>query len=634
MRKRLTFIVPIFVLFTLLAIAGTITIANSGTTQVSTIVQTQDITAQKLALLETIAKKDLKKADDLFSLMTANITQNNNLDEAVYEIGKEYQYNLWNTEKANQAHNFNVEHFPDTKYGMLSNVEIIRSLIRNGKKTADSEVQKWQNKYSNQPEQAMGAYIIARAYAGNNKEEKAVELFQYAAAIAPKNIYGMLSQIRYDAAKKNYSAADVVADYLIASSPDSEDVKQGISDLANYYRDKKVFANAIHFYQAEIDTWNEYDDQVEPYTKMIYSYIDMNDTAKAKFLIDKIQDELKENPKLARANFDIANYYLKTGDSENALQLHEYNVQNYRDSLESLWSQAAQVWYYVRNSDEDKANTKYAEMLFIYANEKTLPKEVFQIGDIYIEVDNTEKARSLYQQVLDEWPESEYVFNAKAGFIKADIHNGYDEAAMTGVDNLMAEYMENTGLPHAVFSFGEQYWDLAQSEKRKLPKGRLAVRTKGDSEKMVYYYSEALSLWERIINQLPESQNLSTAYRMAAEASRAMGEHETALQYFKAFVEKWPEDNYAGHCQFMVCSTYQSMAGKGIITEEEAYKSMKIEYEKMVQNYPDNPQCSTVHAYINDYEINHNPVKVPLTVEEVIKMIESDENSQVKGGTK
>ena len=57
------------------------------------------------------------------------------------------------------------------------------------------------------------------------------------------------------------------------------------------------------------------------------------------------------------------------------------------------------------HNDEENAYIKYAEMLAIYANEKTLPKEVFQIGDIYIEVDNTEKARALYQQVLDEWPE-------------------------------------------------------------------------------------------------------------------------------------------------------------------------------------------------------------------------------------
>ncbi len=633
MRKKLTFIAPILAVFAFIAIAATITIANSGTNS-SPAVSSLDINTQRLVLLDAISKKDLDQADAAFNLMVTNFAQNNKLDEIVYETGKEYQYSLRNTEKANEVHNYNVQHFPDTKYGMLSNVEIIRSYIRSGKKKADAEVDLWLSKYSSQPEQAMGAYIIASDYAGNKKEEKAVELFEYAAAIAPKDIFGMLSQIRYDAATKNYSAAEVVADYLIASSPDSEDVKQGISDLADYYRDKKQFANAINFYQAQIDTWNEYDDQAELYKKMIYSYIDMNDTANTKTLIDKIQVELAENPKLARANFDIANYYLKTGDAANALLLHEFNVENYTDSLESLWSQAAQVWYYVRNGDEENAYIKYAEMLAIYANEKTLPKEVFQIGDIYIEVDNTEKARALYQQVLDEWPESEYVFNAKAGFIKADIHDGYDEAAMIGIDNLMAEYMENKGLPRAVFSFGEQYWDLAQAEKRKLPQGRNAVRTEGDTYKMDYYYSQALTLWEKIIVQLPESQNLSTAYQMAAEAARAMREHEIALKYFKAFVENWPDDERAGHCQFMVCSTYQSLMSKGILPEEEAYELMKAEYEKMVRDYPDNPQCRTVYAYINDYEINHTPVQVPQTIEELMKLIESGENSQAEGGAK
>ena len=119
---------------------------------------------------------------------------------------------------------------------------------------------------------------------------------------------------------------------------------------------------------------------------MIYSYIDAENIENVRPLIDTMQKDLAGNPKLARTNFDIANYFLNSGDSESALKLHAYNVRNYTDSLESLWSQTAIVWYNVREGDDETADMEYAKMLDIYKDEKTLPKEVFQIGDIYLEV--------------------------------------------------------------------------------------------------------------------------------------------------------------------------------------------------------------------------------------------------------
>ena len=66
---------------------------------------------------------------------------------------------------------------------------------------------------------------------------------------------------------------------------------------------------------------------------MIYSYIDAEDIENVRPLIDTMQKDLAGNPMLARTNFDIANYFLNSGDSESALNLHAYNVRNYTDSI-------------------------------------------------------------------------------------------------------------------------------------------------------------------------------------------------------------------------------------------------------------------------------------------------------------
>ena len=270
-------------------------------------------------------------------------------------------------------------------------------------------------------------------------------------------------------------------------------------------------------------------------------------------------------------------------------------------------------------------------MLSLYESEKTLPKEVFQIGDIYVEVDNTEKARALYQQVLDEWPESEYVFNAEAGFIKADIHDGYDEAAMLGIETLIEEYKDNYNLPRTVLLFGEQYWDFALVENSNLPHDRKVKKTEDEKaserEKMIDYYSKALTVWEIVINEFSESQLMYDAYRMAGEAARFSRQYQKAVEYYRAYQEKWPDDNRAVLAQFNLCNSYNAMLHRGIIPENEAYETMKKEYEIMVQKYPDSPLCSGVNANIKEYERKITPKKHK-SMEEISELIRIQKSKQ------
>jgi tetratricopeptide (TPR) repeat protein len=121
--------------------------------------------AQKQLIHIAITQRDQKKAEAAFNQMVSEFSGNTKLAEAIYNVGKYYQYNVWNAQKANQTHKYNIEHFPDTKYAMLSSVEIVRSSIRSGNKTADAEVDSWINTYKNQPDSAMGIYQLARAYA-------------------------------------------------------------------------------------------------------------------------------------------------------------------------------------------------------------------------------------------------------------------------------------------------------------------------------------------------------------------------------------------------------------------------------------------------------------------------------------
>lgn len=89
----------------------------------------------------------------------------------------------------------------------------------------------------------------------------------------------------------------------------------------------------------------------------------MNDSETADSVTAQMQTKFAEDSRLARANFDIGNYYLNdANDPENALRMHQYNADTYPTVMEAMWSQAAIVWYYVRHNELDKADAAYAKL--------------------------------------------------------------------------------------------------------------------------------------------------------------------------------------------------------------------------------------------------------------------------------
>jgi outer membrane protein assembly factor BamD (BamD/ComL family) len=625
-------LIPLLALCAIAIAAATIAIAGSGT---SSNVAAMSLSTQKQIVLDSIAKNDRKAADESFKKLT-EFEKNDALAEAIYSLGMVYQYKNWDAARANSAHKFIIENFPtNSKYAMLSGVELIRSQLRSGK-NADSDVEKWMNTYKNRTEFASelpnAIYLIAQAYSNNKKDDNANHLFKIVASTYPKTIYGTLSQMRIDAINKNFDAADVVGDYLISRHRDNPEVEKAIKSLAEYYRTKKEYDRSIHFYTSIIDNYKTTDDPVKPYREAIYSYIDMNDVKNARDLIEEMQKTLSGNKELARANFDIANYFLKTGDSTSALKLHKYNVENYTQSLESLWSQAAQVWYHVRAGDEENASIEYAKMLSIYGSANTIGKEVAQIGDIYVEIGNTTKARELYNQVLNDWPQSEYVFNAKAGFIKADIKEGKDSEALAGIDTLITDYKDRRELPNTVFLFGENYWNQSRQEFAKANpvfQGRKSVPNEMVKDRLF----QAKTVWEKIIDQLPDSNTKAQAYKFAAMCYQDLDDREKAITYYQTVVDKWPGYADADSCLFMIERVYCSFIELGIKSYSEVEPMMENAYKNIVANYPDSPYKQTAQKWLAYYEKKNQPRK-KVSIEEFHEFLKTVDMTKYVGDLK
>jgi len=143
-------------------------------------------------------------------------------------------------------------------------------------------------------------------------------------------------------------------------------------------------------------------------------------------------------------------------------------------------------------------------------------------------------------------------------------------------------------LAQTIFTLGEEYYNKALN-----PQGNANLLQTKPKE----YYQKALTVWERIITQLPFSEPYTAhAYCFSAACYRELGRYEKAVEYFQKVVDSWPDYEYAWSAQCLIGECYEELRNSGGISKAEAEPEIEGAYQAVIDNYPD---CSLVgYAYL------------------------------------
>jgi tetratricopeptide (TPR) repeat protein len=466
-----------------------------------------------------------------------------------------------------------------------------------------------QTNQAKNPKLARANFDIGNYFLNTAKDnENALKVHKYNAEHFPNVMEAMWSQaaiVWYDVRHNDFANADIEYAKLIDVYKDQDSLAKEIYQIGDIYlNEKKNYEKALSLYKYQVEKWPKYGEPTDTYRRIACAYIGMKDIENADAVIGKMQTDFSQDPHLPRANFDIGNFFLNdANDPNNALKVHKYNADNYPKVMEAMWSQAALVWYYVRHDNQANAETEYAKLLNVYKDQKTLAKEIFQIADIWTEVGNTAKARTLHNQVLTQWPESEYVFNAKTGLIKADIADDKDSDVMTGIDTLIKDYSNRSDLTNTVFQFGEQYMKKAVAKRVEEFSQKTVVYTdeiKPPNEKVISNYSAALKIWEKIISNSPGSSIACEASFMAGETSQNLNEYQKAINHYKSVVDNWSDYKYAWLAQDRILKLYPALYKAGIISESQNISLIHEGQNTLLEKFPDSPAADKIRQQIEN----------------------------------
>lgn len=149
------------------------------------------------------------------------------------------------------------------------------------------------------------------------------------------------------------------------------------------------------------------------------------------------------------------------------------------------------------------------------------------------------------------------------------------------------------GLSEAILQVGHGYYTKARLEEKD-----------GLDEKAKEYYQKAITVWERIITDLPASTGTSPEayYCSAVVYSQELGDYLKGIDYYQKVVDNWPDYTFAWRAQFFVGMYYEKLRNSGNVPESEVIPKIEQAYQSVIEKYPDSksvPYAALKLGYLN-----------------------------------
>ncbi len=478
----------------------------------------------------------------------------------------------------------------DSNEAFAAQRQLVRLYILSRDQAAgDLELAQLTGRFSTRADLPWAIWQIGQTYSSVEEYERAKQVHQYNVANYPHDIYAMWSQVEIAYANisgGDFAAADAACDKLLSLFSDQQTLPKELYQVAGAYNKAKRSDKAAELCRYVVEKWPKSDHALWAQRDLAIWSIDADDEAGAQAAVDKLLSHFSEHQGISQVIHAVAQHYERAkGNLEKALELHRYNAEHFSSDVYAMWSQVEIVYSHIRDGNDAAADNAFDKLITLFADQPTLPKEIYQVGDQYAKARNYDKAGALYRDVIANWPATEYEMWARTGNVRIDILTGNQTAVEPAVDALIADFNDHPDLPQAVFGIGEEYYYMAFVD----PNTCQTVKSEEDLKK-------AKDVLEKIIAQCPQSESigLQHAHYFAGVCCRKLGKYDKAIGYYQKLVDKWPKYQYAWSAQCLIGECYENLKQSGEVAESAADPNIIEAYKAVIEKYPD---CSLVgHA--------------------------------------
>lgn len=409
----------------------------------------------------------------------------------------------------------------------------------------------------------------------------------------------ILTQRSFDAEE---AIDKLTTDFVEYSEPN--DVAQALFDIARQYEwsakyeeAKNVFARIT---QHHANSWYVTRTDLAVPRTHIMGLIASGKYEEAQTAVNKLMANsgFHKHMDFPETLYSIGKRYEWSHKYEEAMVYYMKLMQQYPDSPAAgkvpLNARRTAISFLIESGNEVQTEAEINKLTADFSGQPALPGILYDVAEKYEWSFKFGKARSLYQRVIQQYPDSPQVDNARLGVAKTDIllliSSGEDAAALTAINKLIVDFSEHPGLAIGVSWIGEQY---------QIKAARLETEGSAGAGQVRDCTSKAIAIWKKVINQLQDPIAVPEACHYVGDCYRKLGKYLKSAEYYQKVVDDYPGYRIAWHCLFMVGRNYEDLKKAGTVSESEADAKIKVAYEQVIEKYPDCKAATAAQSWLD-----------------------------------
>ena len=208
---------------------------------------------------------------------------------------------------------------------------------------------------------------------------------------------------------------------------------------------------------------------------------------------------------------------------------------------------------YLRQNKLQQAETAYEQLLIDFADNPLIAKAIDHVADDYRGAGDFEKARELYQHILNTFPDADHAIDSQRGIVLTSMLLGDSEFVNQSLDKLIEDYGNHPDIGKAMESIADEFRSNRRyTEARELylyvidnhPESEHAVSSLGGAIRMSFLLKDdpnAEALTEQLLSQYADNEDLPSVYDEVADEYRHAGKFEKARDLYSYAVTAWPK---------------------------------------------------------------------------------------------
>jgi tetratricopeptide (TPR) repeat protein len=475
---------------------------------------------------------------------------------------------------------------------------------------ADAAYQQLLSDFSSHVDIAKAVDHVADAYRNIENYTKCVELYQHIVTTWPNAQHAMWSQAglaKSNILLEDYGAAEAAVDKLITDFADDHDLAKALVEIAAVYRQGQEFTRAEELYKRVLDIASDAEQRMYAQAGLAKTHILFRDYPGARSATETLIADFSASPGLPEQLFEIAKECQVEREFQEAKSLYERVVQHDSDGEYAqrarLYASKLNVFLLIHSGDSTAAATAVDNFIAEFGSQDfkdddEFPESLYDLAKEYEEAGVYANALSLYQQVIQQYPETDHAGKARLDIPKADIFSlidsGNEAQAWTAFETLIADFSDHPKLDRATYKVAERYYRKASK-----------MEDQGQAEQARPYIQRAMNAWEMAIDRFPGTPSAVKGCLWMGYCCQKLAEYGRSIVFYQKVVDDYPGYRLAYYALLMVGRNYESLKRSGLMGASEADAKAKAAYEQLLQQYPDCSSVDYAQSWLDLYHSKH-----------------------------